>query len=178
MDLHFIDPRRVDKWSAPIAINFLVKLFETATPEVGPEWSVRIFASQMKLSTLPGVMIMSDTVFREEISEAIRAHGAWKYRLRTAAMKNETNLPVQDICRDDKCRFGKWLADISPNERNRERVNKIKTLHGDFHKNAGQVAQTIADGNSAEALAALDGSTFNKKSKELTAALMEWKVSG
>ena len=121
---------------------------------------------------------MSDDVFREEISEAIRAHGAWKHRLRSAAMKNETTLPVQDICRDDKCRFGKWLAGVSPSERNRNYLNKIKTLHSDFHKNAGMVAQKIADGNSTVALVALEGGAFHDKSQELTAALMDWKANG
>ena len=121
---------------------------------------------------------MSDNAFCEEISEAIRAHGAWKHRLRTVAMKNETNLPVQDICRDDKCRFGKWLHSVGSNERNRERVNTIKALHGKFHQNAGKIAQEISDGKSAVALAALDGKAFNDTSQELTSALMSWKVNG
>ncbi len=121
---------------------------------------------------------MSDDVFREEISEAIRAHGTWKHRLRSAAMKNETDLPVQDICRDDKCRFGKWLSGVSPNERNRSQLNRIKTLHSNFHNAAGAVAQKIADGNPTMAIAALEGAAYTSKSKELTSALMEWKARG
>jgi Chemoreceptor zinc-binding domain len=121
---------------------------------------------------------MSDSVFRDEISEAIRAHGAWKHRLRSAAMKKETDLPVQDICRDDKCRFGKWLATVTPDNKNEHHVSKVRSLHSDFHKNAGAVAQKIADGDSTRALADLEGATFAAKSQELTAALMEWKIRG
>lgn len=121
---------------------------------------------------------MSDDGFREEITEAIRAHGAWKHRLRSAAMNNETDLPVQDICRDDRCRFGKWLAGVAPTERSRARLETVKALHSDFHKNAGMVAQKIADGNTAVAIAALDSEIYNAKSQQLTAALMEWKAQG
>lgn len=119
---------------------------------------------------------MSDDAFRDEISEAIRAHAAWKHRLQTAALNNETDLPVQDICRDDRCRFGKWLGGVIPNERNRSFLNSVKTLHSDFHTAAGLVAQQIADGNPTMAIAALEGSAYTTSSRELEAALADWQA--
>jgi hypothetical protein len=121
---------------------------------------------------------MTDDDFHAELSEAIRAHAAWKHRLITAARTNETDLPVLDICRDDKCRFGKWLAGITPNDRNRCDLNTIKTLHSDFHKAAGLVAQMIADGNSTMAIAALEGTAYTTSSRELEVALEEWLAKG
>ena len=121
---------------------------------------------------------MSDEIFREEITEAIKAHGAWKHRLTSAARNGETNLPVQEICRDDKCRFGKWLYTITPNERNRNHLEKVKTLHRDFHSKAGEVAQKIAEGNTPMATAILQSEAYNAKSKELASALMDWKRRG
>lgn len=121
---------------------------------------------------------MSDDAFRNEISEAIKAHGAWKHRLRSAAANNETNLPVDDICRDDKCRFGKWLNTIQPNERNRRHLSKIRDLHTNFHKQAGKIAQHIAQGNTPIAMAELDGAAYNANSKALASALMDWKMRG
>ncbi|WP_162930214.1 CZB domain-containing protein [Pseudophaeobacter sp. EL27] len=121
---------------------------------------------------------MTDDAFRGEISEAIRAHAAWKHRLLTAARNNETDLPVQDICRDDKCRFGQWLAGVTPNDRTGSYFNNIKTLHSDFHKAAGLVAQKIADGNPTMAIAALEGAAYTTSSKELEEALAEWQAKG
>lgn len=118
---------------------------------------------------------MPDHAFRDEISEAIRAHAAWKHRLQMAALNNETDLPVQDICRDDKCRFGQWLAGVIPSQSDRSAFYTIQTLHCDFHKAAGLVAQTIADGNSALALAALEADAYVTSSRELEAALVQWR---
>jgi len=96
----------------------------------------------------------------------------------TAARNNETDLPAQDICRDDKCRFGKWQAGVTPNDRSRSYFNNIKTLHGDFHKAAGLVAQKIADGNPTMAIAALEGAAYTTSSNELGAALAAWQAQG
>jgi hypothetical protein len=121
---------------------------------------------------------MSDAKTREEINEAIGAHGAWKLRLRTAAQRNERDLPVQDICRDDKCRFGKWLMTVSPNPRNQSHLEKVRRLHAEFHQAAGDIARQIASGDGAAALGALDGPGFDGKSRELKAALTHWKLHG
>lgn len=112
-----------------------------------------------------------------EIKEAIGAHGAWKHRLRTAAMNKETNLPVHDICRDDKCRFGKWLATVPQDVTNAHHLKKIKQLHSEFHTIAGGIARQIAAGDSAGAMTALNASDFTGKSRDLTLALNEWKRS-
>lgn len=98
--------------------------------------------------------------FREEINEAIGAHGAWKQRLRTAAMKQETNLPVEDICSDDKCRFGKWLYGLPVDQRKDGRAEKVRELHAQFHKTAGNVALLIRDGKADAALSEIESGAF------------------
>lgn len=121
---------------------------------------------------------MTDAEFSKEISEAVRAHGAWKHRLLAAALKKEADIPVQDICRDDKCHFGKWLETIPSCERNRHHLDKVRNLHTEFHQNAGRIAQAIADGKTDEAMAALNSPGFDGKSRDLSAALMDWKMRG
>lgn len=115
--------------------------------------------------------------FREEINEAIGAHGAWKHRLRTAAMKNETSLPVDDICCDNKCRFGKWLYDLPADQLQAGYAAKVRDLHAQFHRTAGDVAKLIRDGRSDDALKGIESGTFVDHSKTLSRELTAWKMS-
>lgn len=52
---------------------------------------------------------MSKNEMLEEVQNAIRAHGAWKLRLKTAIATGSSSLKVDDVARDDCCDFGKWL---------------------------------------------------------------------
>lgn len=111
--------------------------------------------------------------FHTEIMEAIGAHGAWKLRLRSAALRKETSLPVADIQVDHKCRFGKWLATFSPDMNERDSVQNVRRLHRDFHLQAGQIAGKIARGDFDAALEYLSGPAFTGVSTRLKQALIQ-----
>ncbi|PCJ09459.1 MAG: chemotaxis protein [Rhodobacteraceae bacterium] len=119
---------------------------------------------------------MNDNTKRE-IDAAVEAHGKWKHRLLTAAIKDERNLPVADIARDDCCQFGKWLHGIELSFENRNQVETIKTLHAEFHKEAAAVAGMISKGSKDQALQALKTGAFIDKSVQLRNALVSWKVT-
>ena len=110
-----------------------------------------------------------------EINEAIGAHGLWKRRLRTAAETGETSLPVDDICRNDFCKFGKWLKGLPQNAPGAAERRAVNDLHTAFHVEAGRIAGLIAAGEQAAALAALEGGTFDATSEALKLEMMKWR---
>ncbi|CUH69565.1 diguanylate cyclase [Thalassovita autumnalis] len=111
------------------------------------------------------------------LSDAVKAHSAWKMRLRRAASRKEQDLPVDTICRDDCCTFGKWLYALPAEIRNTADAQKVKALHADFHKEAGHVAQQINDAQFATALEYLEGENYTKTSRSLTRAVAAWKLN-
>ena len=123
---------------------------------------------------------MSSAQTRDQISEAIKAHGAWKLRLRTASNGGPLEVPARDICRDDKCKFGQWLhAPVTKSgligDPNYERAKK---LHAEFHQAAGAVAQKIERGDLDGAKRDLGaGTAFEAKTKELTGHMAAWRMS-
>ena len=52
---------------------------------------------------------MTPEELSRNITEAVRAHGTWKFRLRRAVDTGELPKPARDIACDDQCGFGKWL---------------------------------------------------------------------
>lgn len=113
-----------------------------------------------------------------EIKEAIRAHGAWKMRLRSAVQTQERDLPVDAICSDSACRFGKWLSEIAGKHTGDAHYETVRVLHKEFHHHAGDIAKMIRDGQDDRARTALaDSGQFLAKSSELTRALSSWRRS-
>ena len=99
-------------------------------------------------------------------------------RLRKAAAQSETSLPVDRIRRDDQCVFGKWLAEIAPELRGDAQFETAKRLHAQFHREAGNVAEMLANGLNSEASAALsETSRFQDMSQDLTRHLTAWRGS-
>lgn len=111
------------------------------------------------------------------LSDAVKAHSAWKMRLRRAATSKEQNLPVDTICRDDCCKFGKWLYALPADIRNTADAQKVRALHADFRKEAGHVAQQINDAQFSTALDYLNGDSYTNTSRDLTRAVAAWKLN-
>jgi hypothetical protein len=116
------------------------------------------------------------TGLQEELGEALKAHGAWKHKLRSAAAAGDRGLPVADIYRPDHCRFGKWLQTV-PAAEGGEHLAEVQRLHADFHRIAGDIASLIQRGRSEEALQAIDGPDYVHKTFALTKALNSWRDS-
>jgi hypothetical protein len=123
---------------------------------------------------------MTSATTREEISEAIKAHGTWKLRLRTASSGGKLEAPARDICRDDKCKFGQWLhsAQTRSGLAGDPNYERTKKLHAEFHQAAGAVAQKIERGDLDGAKNdLLPGTVFESTTKALTSHMMSWRMS-
>lgn len=119
---------------------------------------------------------MSKNEMLKEVQNAIRAHGAWKLRLKTAIATGSSTLKIDDVARDDCCEFGKWLYSnkISPATKQGKPYQVIKRLHGEFHQCAGSVLKEVTAGKREAATSLLNG-PFTDKSETLVMALGKWK---
>lgn len=114
---------------------------------------------------------------KQELHDAIGAHGAWKMRLRTAAQVGGEVLPVSDICDDSRCRFGQWLNRIPATTKGADHLPEIRRLHANFHRAAGNVAQLINAGQVEKGLAELSAGPFVESSAALSMTLDSWRQS-
>ncbi|RQO57316.1 chemotaxis protein [Paucibacter sp. KBW04] len=94
-----------------------------------------------------------------DLDNAIKVHGEWKLKLRTAISAKE-QLDAPSIAADNVCPFGKWLHGPARNQ-----YGHLKSYatclerHKLFHLEAGKVATAINAGKYQEATAMLDGGT-------------------
>lgn len=113
----------------------------------------------------------------DEIQKAIRAHGMWKMRLKTAIATGSSDVSPDVVGCDHLCDFGKWLHDETmPSAiKNGRPYQVIKRLHAEFHQTAGSVLESALNGNTAKSKELLDGDFFEKSDK-LVRALNLWKT--
>ena len=125
------------------------------------------------------MMMTLDTTrdLTQDLDQALQAHGAWKQRLRAAAVHKEVDLPANSICRDDCCRFGRWLYSLPAEKRESPEARTVQRLHAQFHRAAGAVANMIEDGMFDQALSSLATGGYPQVSAELTRAVVDWKVA-
>lgn len=111
-----------------------------------------------------------------EIQNAIRAHGAWKMRLKMAIQSGRSDISPSDVCKDDLCDFGRWLHDDTMPDflRNGMPYKVVRRLHAEFHDIAGQVMTAAVTGDTAQARLLFDG-PYAEKSEKLISALNKWK---
>lgn len=111
-----------------------------------------------------------------EIQAAIRAHSAWKVRLRDAIAKGVSEMTPEIVACDDKCEFGKWLhgPQVPPDLKSGTAYQNIKQMHADFHKCASSVLRMALSGQQDNAKQALSGD-FTTRSSRLVMALSGWR---
>jgi Chemoreceptor zinc-binding domain len=115
----------------------------------------------------------------DQVNQAIAAHSAWKARLRAIIASGKSDLPVQQICRDDQCDFGKWLKNPAlPRQlKSSHHFREVVQLHAVFHESAGHTATLALAGKANEAEATMQlGGEFSKASSELINAMMVWQA--
>ncbi|MBK7366946.1 MAG: CZB domain-containing protein [Candidatus Eisenbacteria bacterium] len=111
----------------------------------------------------------------DEIKKAIAAHGLWKSRLRQAIDTGRSQWSVEEIAADGDCDLGRWLQAVEPAADEAERIERIRTLHRKFHREAAQVLQLAHGGQRSVAnMAMAAGSPFDRLTSELTRELMLW----
>ena len=115
--------------------------------------------------------------FKEEIKDAVGAHGVWKRTLKSAIATGKIDVKVSAIKADKQCNFGKWLygPSITEEQKNSEHYLKVQRLHATFHEIAAKVAQLAISGEKAHAMKMLDvHGEFTVASAELTMSMMAW----
>lgn len=119
---------------------------------------------------------MTNSLIIEEIENAVRAHGMWKLKLKTAITTGRNENNASDVECDNLCVFGKWLhgPTITPEIAAGKPYEVVKRLHADFHKCAGSVLKKIDLGQVERAQEILD-TEFTDKSSILVRALSKWK---
>ncbi len=112
-----------------------------------------------------------------EIAEAIQSHSAWKRQLRHAVDTGSTDMMVEDVARDDRCAFGRWLKSSSFGESDRDGAyGVVCRLHAQFHRVAGATLRLALSGRKDEAERAMSASgAYSRASLRLTAALTGWR---
>ena len=115
---------------------------------------------------------------KNEIKNAIGAHGLWKSRLQTMIDSGKTDIPVDTIKVDNQCAFGKWLyASVGKiGAEHTDCYNRVLELHAKFHEIAGRVAQHAVSGRLDDAKHLLEGE-YQLASAKLTKEMMGWQQS-
>jgi len=113
-----------------------------------------------------------------QIDHGIAAHARWKYRLFDAAKTGESEWTLEQIRSYTDCEFGRWLASLSPSERQSEQCKTVVDLHREFHGAASEVLELALrrETDAAQDAIALN-SPFSLVSADLTAAMSAWKES-
>ena len=111
-----------------------------------------------------------------ELNKAIAAHGLWKLRLKNAIESGVLDVPLAVVQSDNACPFGQWLYGLTLTAEDKASVQyaEVMSLHAEFHRIAGAVANHALSGQKLEAHRLLEDD-FAKASVKLSAAMFEWK---
>jgi methyl-accepting chemotaxis protein len=109
-----------------------------------------------------------------DFDKAVEAHRAWKVTLRKA-MADRSQLDTAKLKRDDACPLGQWLhGDGTGACRHRPSFVALVDQHAEFHRAAGEVADSINTGDYARAETLLgSGSRFGEASNQTVAAILQ-----
>ncbi len=114
---------------------------------------------------------------KDEIKNAIAAHGRWKKKLKTAIDTGKIDTGVPAIKADNQCAFGKWLhgPTITERQKQTDHYRDVRKLHAVFHEKAAKVAQLAIAGNRAAAVRMMEvNGEFSVASADLTTAMLTW----
>ncbi len=115
-------------------------------------------------------------VTKEAIDAALAAHSQWKQRLHDAIITGTSEFKSDVVKKDDACQFGKWLYGLPPSDTSGEQYAKVKILHADFHRVAGEILSLALSGKKEEALKMMEhGGRYGSATGKLVLALMAWK---
>ncbi|PXW95496.1 methyl-accepting chemotaxis protein [Sphaerotilus hippei] len=108
-----------------------------------------------------------------DFDAAIAAHRAWKDKL-LEALREQRQLDVDVICRDDRCALGQWLHGAARQRWGRQPgFSALVEQHRQFHESVGEIGRHInqGDGTRARQLLGQDG-RFSRASTEVVSSLM------
>jgi len=110
------------------------------------------------------------------LNKAIAAHGSWKVKLKAAIQAEGTTLDPAQVSRDNACEFGQWLHAVRPAAAHAADYARVKELHAEFHRRAGEVASLARLRKRVEAEKSMGlGGAFFEASVNLVSAMQAWK---
>ncbi len=112
-----------------------------------------------------------------QLTEALRAHAAWKTRLRDAIDQGASEHSVATVGRDDRCPFGTWLyGDESLGVRQSPHYEQCRGAHAEFHVAAAEVLELALKGEKSEAERKLaPGGEFARASAAVSKEMLAWQ---
>lgn len=117
---------------------------------------------------------MQTLTLKDQILAAIKAHGEWKFRLRSAINTGKSEWTPHDIQPDNRCVFGQWLHGREiPAEAKNACYFKAIELHANFHRLASKILDMALKGQKEEALKMIEGE-YAQLSNDLKQTLMHW----
>jgi Chemoreceptor zinc-binding domain len=110
---------------------------------------------------------------KQDIEDAIQAHGAWKTKFRDY-LSGKTAIDLDTVGESDCCKLGKWLEQEGRKLLPQKNHEEICKLHAKFHQAAAEVTRKIKQKDFAGARQHLapDG-VFNLASRTLTTCLLK-----
>ena len=119
---------------------------------------------------------MTDLALYDNLTDAIGAHGAWKFRLRAAIRKGADEALVAQAGDHHGCAFGRWLDSLPSDVRLEQEASETIVRHAAFHRAASRAAQLIKQGRPDAAGDMLEAD-FTQASQALTAAVSRWRMT-
>ena len=112
-----------------------------------------------------------------QFDQALAAHRQWMNRLARCIDLDTRELEASLVAEDHHCDFGRWLyGRVHAADKRSPHYGRVKTLHAQFHAEAGRVLALALTGRKAEAQAALaPEGRYNRLSEELVAAIAAWQ---
>ncbi|WP_226549437.1 CZB domain-containing protein [Celeribacter naphthalenivorans] len=122
-------------------------------------------------------MTTQDIKGEAQIRDAICAHSAWRRKLADCIEKGQLEKTSDEISCNDKCDFGKWLAQLRPDAQNpaMEKFEMIAGLHTRFHREAGKIAIEVEKGDRDAARALYEAPSFRRLTNSLVLNLNDWR---
>lgn len=110
---------------------------------------------------------------KQDIEDAIQAHGAWKAKFRDY-LSGKAAIDLAVVGQTNCCKLGQWLEHEGLRLLPQESHNEICKLHAEFHRVAAEITSKIKhkDFEGARKDLAPDG-VFNHASHNLTAYLLK-----
>jgi methyl-accepting chemotaxis protein len=111
------------------------------------------------------------------LTKVIAAHGMWKYRLHQAIGSRESATGVEAASADNRCALGQWLyGDGVRAHASYPDFDRVKSLHAQFHRSAGEVLGLALGGRAEEARCMIaPGSAFRELSSSLVTRIDRWR---
>lgn len=112
---------------------------------------------------------------KEELENALGAHGKWKLRLRKAIHTGQCDISVEAASSDCNCAFGQWIQKHNHDLSHHSHYQPVKILHTEFHSYAGKTLAKALAGHKEQALKdlGLEGD-FSRVSAKSTPEILHW----